>query len=391
VTAGFFNYRKLQIFNQASKKINTFNLKTIWITWSYGKSSVKEFLYVFLNSKYKVFKTPANINTEIWISQLILKNDLSKYNIFIAELWAYRKWEVKQSSSIINTKDAFITAIWNQHIWLFWSQQNIIDAKFEIWENVLKNNWKLYINLKLKPKYNKIILENKKYNIPSIYKKLIEQKQVIYYWIWEISDYNILIQEINNQWTYFKFMKDWKDIFKWNLFVNILWIGQLENLCGVIAYLVENWFSVNEIKIALKNIVPLDKSLKVINKETKDWKILVYLDDTYNLSINSLLNGVDLMNNLNGERVLVMDDILELWKDAFNIHYNLWKKLVWKIDKLFYVWVNYKNNVIKWLKDNGFDWEILDKFPSYFLDNTIILLEGRRAWKYVIKKHFTNL
>jgi UDP-N-acetylmuramoyl-tripeptide--D-alanyl-D-alanine ligase len=134
LTQPIFDFKKKQIFHQATKKIKQQKIHTIWITWSFGKSSTKEYLTHILVKKYKVFKTPKNINTELGIANLILKTDFSKYNFFIAEMWAYSKWEIKQSWKIINHKDAFVSGIWNQHIWLFGNQQNIIDGKLEIGE-----------------------------------------------------------------------------------------------------------------------------------------------------------------------------------------------------------------------------------------------------------------
>jgi UDP-N-acetylmuramoyl-tripeptide--D-alanyl-D-alanine ligase len=389
ITSSFFDLKKEQIFKKAGKKTKNLEIKKIWITWSYGKSSVKEFLSTLLWEKYKVLKTPKNINTEMWISNLILKTDFLKYDIFVSEMWAYRKWEIHQAWEILNHQDAFVSAVWNQHIWLFGSQQNILDAKFEIWEKVLENKWKLYANANLKPLDWKIIINWEKYNIPVILQKLLDNKQVIFYWMWENIDYSINIQKIEINGTYFRFYKKWEDLFKKDLFVKILWKWQIENLCGTLGYLLENKFSLTEIENGLKNISQIDKSLKIIEKKLwveLDWQKeekIIYIDDSYNLSVNGLLNWIDLMNRFDWKKFLVMDDILELWTDASNIHYELWKKLVWKIDMFLFVGVNYKQDIVKWLKDNNFEWEILEKFPPYFVESTIVLLEGKKAWRYL--------
>ncbi len=387
ITAGFFDYKKEQIFNRAWKKTKKLKTNIIWITWSFGKTSMKEFLAGLLSCKYNVLKTPKNINTEIWISNLILNTNFEKYDYFVSEMWAYRKWEIKRSWEILNYKDAFVVWIWNQHIWLFGSQQNILEAKFEAGYKVLENNWKLYVNVKLKSINWKIILNEKEYDIPEIYQKLLDNKQVVFYWIWDSADYSINIEKIDKKWTYFKFYKKWKDLFGKLLFVKVLWKWQMENLAGGMAYLFENNWDNQEIEKCLDNIQQVDKTLKITVKNLwvevkwKDEKA-IYIDDSYNLSVNGLLNGVELMNEFDWKKVLVMDDILELWKDAKQIHYELWKKLAQKIDKLLFVWVNYKEDIVKWLKDGWFSWEILEKFPSYFVEATVVLFEGKKAWRY---------
>ena len=386
ITSPFFDYQKEQIFNKAWEKTKKLKTHIIWITWSFGKSSMKEFLAELLSCKYNVLKTPKNINTEIWISNLILQTDFFKYDYFVSEMWAYRKWEIKRSWEILNYKDAFVVGIWNQHIWLFGSQQNILEAKFEAGYKVLENNWKLYVNVKLKPKNWKIILNEKEYDIPEIYQKLLDNKQVVFYWNIDETDYSIKIQKVDEKWTYFRFYQNWKDLFDEDLFVQILWKGQMENLAWALSYLFENGFTQEEVKNCLKNIQQVDKTLKITVKDL--WNELnnekvIYIDDSYNLSVNGLLNGVDLMNNFSWTKILVVDDILELWADAEKIHYELWKQLANKIDKLFFVWINYKQDIVKWLKDAWFKWEILEKFPSYFIEATVVLFEGKKAWRYM--------
>lgn len=387
ITSPFFDYKKEQIFNKAWEKTKNIKTKIIWIAWSFGKSSVKEFLSTLLNWKYKVLKTPKNINTEIWISNLILKTDFSKYDYFVSEMWAYRKWEIKKSWEILNYKDAFVVWIWNQHIWLFGSQQNILDAKFEAGYKIFENNWKLYVNFKLRPIDWKIILNWEKYGIPEIYQKLLNNKQVIFYGIWENADYSVNIQKVGINWTYFRFYKKWVDLFGKNLFVKILWKWQIENLSGAIAYLCENKFSKNEIEESLKNIEQVNKTLKITIKnlwvKIDNEEKAIYIDDSYNLSVNGLLNGINLMNEFDWKKVLVMDDILELWNNAWKIHYELWKQIAKKVDELFFVWVNYKQDIINWMKDGWFHWKILDKFPSYFVEATVVLFEWKKAWRYI--------
>jgi len=84
----------------------------IGITWSYWKSSVKEYLSQILEQNHKVLKTPKNINTELWISDLIIKKLKNKFEYFVVEMWAYKIWEIETLWDIVNHKYGFLTAIW---------------------------------------------------------------------------------------------------------------------------------------------------------------------------------------------------------------------------------------------------------------------------------------
>jgi len=141
------NKLKKKIFFETKMKSKIFNKPTkIWITWSYWKSSVKEYLSQILEKNSKVLITPKNINTELWISDLIIKKLKDKYDYFVVEMWAYKIWEIETLWEIVDHKYGFLTAIWNQHLALFWWIKNTIKAKSEIELKVIQNKWILYIN-----------------------------------------------------------------------------------------------------------------------------------------------------------------------------------------------------------------------------------------------------
>jgi len=125
-------HKKNKQINSSIKKSEKINdVIKIWITWSYWKSSVKEFLSSILEQDWELLKTPENKNTEMSVSALVLNKLKNKYKYFVAEMWAYKIWEISLLWKIVNHKYWFLTAIWNQHIWLFWSQKNITKEKMK--------------------------------------------------------------------------------------------------------------------------------------------------------------------------------------------------------------------------------------------------------------------
>lgn len=84
------------IIVQAKEKRKQFkNLLVIGITGSYGKTSTKEFLYTILSEKYKVLKTKEHQNSEIGISKCILNDLRPEHQIFICEMGAYNRGQIK--------------------------------------------------------------------------------------------------------------------------------------------------------------------------------------------------------------------------------------------------------------------------------------------------------
>ncbi len=128
------------IIYQATRKIARLpNLKVIGITGSYGKSSVKEFTSQILQSKYKVIKTPGNINTDIGIAQFILHTDFTEADIFVCEMGAYQIGEIKKICNIVKPRVGILTSIIEQHLSLFGSIKNIQTAKYELLRSIPEN------------------------------------------------------------------------------------------------------------------------------------------------------------------------------------------------------------------------------------------------------------
>ncbi len=376
------NYSKNKVLKNAEEISKKYNKpKKVAITGSYWKSTVKEFLSQILASKYEVLKTPKNVNTEMWVSEVIINRLNNNYDFFIAEMWAYRIWEIKTLWQIVNHKDAFLTAIWNQHLWLFWSKENIQKAKFEIALKVKENNWTLYLNIDSLD----IVDYLKKNNLWDI--------NIVLYWVENpaMAHSEIIKADVNS--TIFKFTyKDISETFE----TNIIWKHNVVNLTWVIAFCLNNWMTTKEIKKAILEIsLPQDsylvKDLKVVNNF---WEYNVkVIASTRNLSVASLETWIEILCHVKNykRRILVIEDILELWKDARKIHKSLWKK-IWKrdIDHIFFVWANYVNSFLEWLYEADFEWNFSDSWfdKEEIKDDSVIMFLWKRTQKSL--EYFLN-
>ncbi len=131
---------KRRIVKKGIQRRNSLSeLKVIGVTGSFGKTSVKDFLYHFLSFKYgedSITKTNQNENTELGIAQKIIKGLDSKHRFFVCEMGAYRKGEIGRSSFLAKPQIGVLTGLNNQHLSLFGSKENIIEAKYELIESL---------------------------------------------------------------------------------------------------------------------------------------------------------------------------------------------------------------------------------------------------------------
>ncbi|MBI4160183.1 hypothetical protein HY504_03375 [Candidatus Wolfebacteria bacterium] len=133
------NLMKAALYRRVTRKREGLtNLLVIGITGSYGKSSTKEFVAQILTHKFKVIKTPDNVNTEIGIANWFLNAPTAGAEIAVVEMGAYTRGEIKRSCEFMRPHIGILTGISEQHLALFGSLDNIKKAKFELVEDLAR-------------------------------------------------------------------------------------------------------------------------------------------------------------------------------------------------------------------------------------------------------------
>ncbi len=119
--------------NKSTRKLENSNVIKIGITGSFGKTSVKEILRTILSQKYRVLATPSSFNTPLGIALSVKQLD-STHDVFIAEMGARSKGDIKTLANIVKPKYGVLTGINNQHLETFGSIENTMATKFELFE-----------------------------------------------------------------------------------------------------------------------------------------------------------------------------------------------------------------------------------------------------------------
>jgi len=121
----------------------------------------------------------------------------------------------------------------------------------------------------------------------------------------------------------------------------------------------------------------------VLKNTTYRWRKMLIVDDSHNLSEASLFSGVRFLKYFKWEKVIIVDDILELWKDARDVHYKVWKFTAKRVDKVMYIWENYKKSFIAWLIAAKFNQDNIITSIDQIQDKSVVLLEWKRTEKYL--------
>jgi len=131
--------------NTAKGYLKKFNVMSIGITGSAGKTSTKNFIVSILKRVSDTVFSPGNFNNEIGIPKTIFEvNKNTKY--LVAELGMRAKGQIADLSQICNLTYGIITGIGPSHLEFFKNVEEIALAKAEIGEIISKNNGVLFLN-----------------------------------------------------------------------------------------------------------------------------------------------------------------------------------------------------------------------------------------------------
>ncbi|MCH5155688.1 MAG: UDP-N-acetylmuramoyl-tripeptide--D-alanyl-D-alanine ligase [Clostridiales bacterium] len=131
ITCPFEKLNNQKYVKRAKAKLKDKSPIVIGITGSYGKTTAKNLLKAMLESKYTVLATPASFNTPMGVCKTV-NNELNDEQVFIAEMGARYKGDIKELCDIVNPTYGIITAIGDMHAETMGSRADIADVKYEL-------------------------------------------------------------------------------------------------------------------------------------------------------------------------------------------------------------------------------------------------------------------
>jgi UDP-N-acetylmuramoyl-tripeptide--D-alanyl-D-alanine ligase len=117
---------------RAQKRLREVQPLVIGITGSYGKTSTKYLLEHLLAGHRRVLKTPLSYNTMMGVCRVINESLEANIEVFIAEMGAYRRGDIKELSDFVHPTIGILTAVGPQHLERFKTIDNIQATKYEL-------------------------------------------------------------------------------------------------------------------------------------------------------------------------------------------------------------------------------------------------------------------
>ncbi len=320
-------YLKQQIISKTKEKLSQVpNLKVVGITGSFGKTSTKDILYTLLFKKYYVVKTPKSFNTLLGVAQTVL--DLVKENtdIFICEIGAYKKGEIKNIASLVKPVIGIITAVAPQHLERFGSLENIATAKFELAEGLPKDGLAILNG-------QSDLLRNLASNLKGCNVNFYGRDADPYFAT------NIKIGINGTEFT----MHTPKGVVD----IQIPLIGEhhVQNFLAATTAAMQLGLTLSEIKIRAKLLLPTPHRMEI-----KKIGNMTFIDNSYNTNPKSAESSLALLASFEGRKIVITPGFVELGKEAAGENQLLGQSIACLADEVIIVGEHAKNDLLDGIK-----------------------------------------
>ena len=267
------------------------NLKVVGITGSYGKTSSKNILADILNVKYNTLPTPRNLNTPYGL-MITINNHMDKFTeIFIAEMGAYVRGEIKGLCNFVKPKYGILTRIGTAHLESFGSEENIQKGKFELIESLPSDG--VGVLNRDDPKQVNYELKN---NVKILWIGIDEE------------DVDVRATDIKCNHDGTKFNVIFKgDKKKYEFQTKLLGKHNVYNILAALALGREFDISISDLQQSVKKVKPVGHRL-----ELKKLNNFFMIDDAYNSNPVGAENACKVLGMMPGTKVVVTPGMIEL-------------------------------------------------------------------------------
>lgn len=356
--------QKLAIYHLAQ-----FNLKTIGITGSNGKTIVKEWLYQSLFHDYTTVKSPKSFNSQLGLP-LSLLEITQKHQLGIFEVGISKPNEMMILEDILSPQIGILTHIGAAHSSNFESSTELIEEKIQLF----KNSEIIIFNGDNDLVYNKVT---------EVYssKKLISfgfenHNNIFIKNNWRDRTQDIVIQYFDEEFAVPIYQRD---------------EATISNVLCVIAVLKEFGFENFKIVEKLNSLKAVEMRLESVNGIRDN----LIINDSFNLDLDSLKIAFQNINEYNKpNKALILSDFVEgknadqLYQEVasltneqnFNSVFLIGNEIT-KLERLFESKTFTFNNTT----------ELIDSVNLHQIEDHLILLKGARKFEIDKVKSYLEL
>ena len=272
--------------------------KTIAVTGSAGKTTVKEMMAAILSRRGQVLSTQGNFNNDIGVPLTMLRLT-EKHNFAVLELGANHQGEIAYTTSLAKPDVAIITNVAASHLEGFGDVSGVARAKGEIFNGLSANGLAI---LPADSEYRDYWL------------KRLEGKQVMQFSATGPADYYAegIVLDTEGCAAFELICPTGRQ------FIQLTIPGRhnVVNALAAAAACIAVGATLTDVQLGLAQMQAVKgrTNVKMVNPQLR------IIDDTYNANVESVKAAIDLLASYSGYRVLVFGDMGELGADARLYH-----------------------------------------------------------------------
>ena len=304
-----------------------------------------------LNIKYNALASPKNLNTPNGL-MITINNYLDKFtDVFIAEMGAYVRGEIKELCDLVEPKYGILTRIGTAHLESFGSEENIIKGKFELIESLPEDGFAVLNGDD--PKQVSYKLQNKV--------KII--------WI-GINNKNVDVRADNIKCSskgssFDVYLKGDENVYKFE--TKLLGDHNIYNILAGIAFGIEFGISMEELIQAVRGVRPVEHRL-----ELKRLGNFYQIDDAYNSNPVGAEAACRVLGMMPGIRVVVTPGMIELGEKEAEYNKKFGEQIAEVADYVVLIGENKTKPIKEGLLTKGFDKEKI-----------IVFNDVRKAYSFI--------
>ena len=315
---------------RAVNVLNRSSIIKIGITGSFAKTSVKEILKTILSQKYRVLATPFSYNTPLGIAKSVKLLD-STHDVFIAEMGARQKGDIKELARLVNPKYGILTGVNHQHLESFGSIENTMDTKFELFENLSSDGVGIFSS------------DNE--NAVKLFDRFNGEKYMA-----GANGENALVyakdMSVDGRGTTFTLVVDGNEV---ECSTVLLGTHSVRNICLASAVAYKMGLSPKEIASGIEKITSIGHRLEIVPNN----KNIVIIDDSYSANEEGVKSAMEVLDNFKGRKIVLTPGLVELGKIENLVNFEFGKTLSKHADCVIVVGKHNAEMIIKGLLEGG--------------------------------------
>ncbi len=261
--------------SRAKKQLQSINnLTIIAITASFGKTSIKNYLYQVLSNHFKTYMTPRSVNTIGGICKDVNEDLPLDTQIYIAEAGAREQGDILEITQFLEPHYAIIGSVGEQHIEYFKTLDNIIYTKMEILQSPRLIHGFVHDSVPIKH-----------YDTITQFPHNLHITRSDLHGIWFDIEVDGVVEHFH---------------------APILGSFNAINLTAVILVAHKLGMSIDMIKIAIDNIKPVEHRLHLTKANGK-----LILDDSFNGNLQGMLEAIKISATYDKRKVIITPGLVE--------------------------------------------------------------------------------